>query len=174
MVSTIRGRVSSKGSTWLTGAEVSCGGATSNVLADGSYSLTGLSQGTCELKASLKGYTSVTEEVNLLENGILEVNLVLSKAVGNATISGTVTDGNSLLPLRSGRVIMVLPIANRYADIDLHGHYEFSELIAETYKLYLSVPGYEEQEAEVKVAECQMLSYNFSCRQVRVEDPPWG
>ncbi len=174
MVSTILGRVSSKEGTWLTGAEVTCGGATSNVLADGSYSLTGLSQGTCELKANLKGYTSVTREVNLLENGTLEVNLVLSKAVGNAKISGTVTDGNSSLPLGSGRVILVLPIANRYTDIDPHGHYEFSELTADTYKLYLSIRGYEELEAEVKVAEGQTLSHNFLCRQVRVEEPPWG
>ncbi len=174
LVSNIRGRVSSEEGTWLSGAKISCGEVTSNALADGSYLLTNLSHGKCELEASLKGYTSIIKEVDVPENDTLEINLVLSKAVGNARIIGTVTDKDTSQPLRNGRVILILPIANRYSDIDVDGHYELSGLTAETYKLYLSVPGYEEQEAEETVAAGQTVFHNFSSRQVKMEEPPWG
>jgi len=143
-------------------------------LADGSYLLGDLAPGTHDLEFSFQGYSTRRLSLQVPEKGEVKVDVVLQETIGEGKIGGTVIDSETSRPMREGKVILVLPIANKYAPISGDGHYEFSAVPPGTYKLFASVPGYEEQEAEVIVSNNEQIMRDLRCKRVKTEEPPWG
>lgn len=167
----IHGKVLSDGGSLLAGARVACDGGDTITLFDGTYALA-VEPGTYTLTASLKGFKSQSAEVAVGDDTI-SLDFCLSQATGNSRISGTVYDRETKELLSSGTVILILPIANRYADI-IHGSYEFDGLVEDSYRLIVSADGYEDEKATVDVKDGERKIHDFSCRPVMVIEPPWG
>ncbi len=97
----------------------------------------------------------------------------LPLAWGTSKISGIVYDAVTKKPLTCGTIILIFPIANRYAAIN-NGYYEFDALVEDSYDLVTSIEGYENGKATIAVKENEKKIYDFLCKQVVVVEPPWG
>ncbi len=169
----LSGHVYSTGKSSLKGAKVMCGDIETTTLADGAYFLKGLPVGTLELKAWLQGYQLKTKRLIVKDEETQVVDFYLPEASGTAAISGHIYD-DARNPITNGTVILVLPIANKYAHLDANGYFAFKNLPADTYTLCTSMPGYEDCKAVVEVAEQEKKTYDFVCKAQNIEEPPWG
>ena len=172
----VSGHVHSLSKAALKDAEVTCFGKKTRTLADGFFSLNGLPAGKAKLEVTLQCFKSASKAVTLREGKETTAHLRLSPDTGEAKICGYVYDLESKKTVRGGgTVILVLPIANKYAHVDSKGFYEFAGLPNGSYKLAVSVHGYEENVATVTVSrKNETKKHDFFCRVQEVEEPPWG
>jgi hypothetical protein len=170
----VKGRVSSTEGTWLSGAIITCGKATTTALTDGSYTLSGLTPGAYELEARLQGYSGIRMSISIAQDEDLELNLVLTKKKGTSLIRGRVIDAETSQPLHDGKVILVMPISNRYSPINDDGRYLFSEVAEGNYSLHISIPGYVDDGVKITVPEGEPVVQDFICKSMNLEEPPWG
>ncbi|MEM2922309.1 MAG: carboxypeptidase-like regulatory domain-containing protein [Candidatus Bathyarchaeia archaeon] len=168
----ISGHVYSLGGATLKGAKVVCNGVETTTLADGFYVITGITPGTYVVRVSLQGFQSIGKNISLQEEETV-LDFYLPEAKGTAKIHGHVYN-ESKKPLTHGTIILVLPVTNKYTQIDAEGHYEFRDLPADTYTIATSIPGYEDCTAVLTVAEGEIKTCDFTCKSRRVEEPPWG
>ncbi len=172
--SKIYGRVFSEGGAILSGAKITCDGFETTALADGTYLLDGVPPGEFEVKASLQGFKPESRRVSVKDGEAAVLNFSLAAAVGAGKISGHVYDEESGEPITDGTVILILPIANKYARINKDGYYEFANLSPGDYKLSASAPEYEDCEAALTVADGESKSHGFRCKARRAVEPSWG
>jgi len=159
----------------LRGAAVACGEIETKTLADGSFSLDSLDLGTYKVTVGLQGFNTASKAVTLKKGEEVTLDFSLSRATGTAKIHGRVYDVESKKAIgKAGSVILILPVANKYKDIDRNGHYEFENLPAGTYKILTSIPGYGSHDTSLKVTEGEKVTYDFPCRPIDIEEPPWG
>ncbi len=172
----VSGHVHSSNKAALKDAEVTCSGRKTRTLADGFFSLNGLPAGKAKLEVTLQGFKSTSKTVTLREGKETTAHFRLSPDTGEAKICGYVYDSETKKTVRGGgTVILVLPMANKYAHVDSKGFYEFASLPKGSYKLVVSVQGYEENVATVTVnRENETKNHDFFCRAQEVEEPPWG
>ncbi len=106
---------------------------------------------------------------------MITLDFQLSEAIGNAKIYGTVYDAKTKRPITlGGTIVLILPIANRYALLNKNGYYEFNNLAEDSYDLWASIPEYEDERAVVKITEGEEKVQNFYCRPIQIIEPPWG
>jgi len=172
--SKIVGCVLSEWANPIGAAKVTCDGQETMTLFDGSYEFENISVGNYDVSVSLKGFRPERKTVSIKENETKVVNFSLVEARGTSNICGYVRDSRTKRPLSGGRVILTLPVANRYALIDENGFYEFAGLQADTYDIWASVPGYEEIKATVVLADGETKAQDFDCKAQAIEEPPWG
>jgi hypothetical protein len=90
---TITGTVTSSTGTALSGATVSAGSASTTTAANGSYTLANISAGSQTVTASLTGYQSGSQSVNVTAGGTVTANFSLTPSSGSpGTVTGTVTN----------------------------------------------------------------------------------
>lgn len=173
--SKISGHTYSSDGASLKGAKVACNGMETRTLADGFFVLGGLAPGTYEVTVSLQGFKSRSNAVSIQEGEEVTLDFRLSKAVGMAKIRGHVYDVDFKKPVETGgTVVLVLPVANKYNDIERNGYYEFENLPAGTYRILTSVPGYKNGNAIVMVTDDEIKTHDFFCKAQKIEEPPWG
>lgn len=144
-------------------------------LFDGTYTLNHLTPATYEPSVSLKGFQTQTKTVRVEGDEELTLDFCLVRAVGSSRILGCVRNAEGGDPISfGGTVTLILPVANRYASIDGEGCYEFSELAAGAYGLWVSVPGFEEVGATVVVDGAETRVQDFDCPPSKAVEPPWG
>ncbi|UCG45602.1 MAG: carboxypeptidase regulatory-like domain-containing protein [Candidatus Bathyarchaeota archaeon] len=173
--SQISGRIYLSDGTGLKGAHIACGSLETRTLADGSFMLNVANAGTYTVTVSLQGYTSAKKTVSIQQGEAKSLDIQLSKATGTAKIKGYIYDAESkkIVDLE-GTAILVIPVANRYSHIDERGYYEFSNLPSGSYKVRISVPGYADSDAVLALGDAEAKTYDFFCKPLRVEEPPWG
>ena len=173
--SKISGHVYSVDGAVLNSAKVACDGMETKTLADGFFVFDGLTAGTYDVKVSLQGFKSTSRSISTQEGEDVVLDFCLPKALGTAKIEGYVYDVESKEPIEEGgTVILILPVANRYKDIDRDGYYKFENLSADTYKILTSIPGYEDQEVTLTVIDDEIKTNDFLCKIQEIEEPPWG
>ena len=173
--SRITGHVYSEKGIMLGSAKVTCNGKKTITLFDGSYEFKNLEPGTYTITASLKGFKSDSKTVTIQKDEVITLDFHLPQAIGTAKIFGIVYNAETKRPITSGgTVILILPIANRYAPLDKNGYYEFNDLVEDSYDLWASIPGYEDGKATVTVAEGEKKVQDFFCRPTLNIEPPWG
>lgn len=173
--SMIIGHIYDKEGHMLGGAKVICNGKSTVALFDGSFRFEKLVSGKYRITASLGGFQSQSKTVSIKAGETITVDLSLNKAVGTAKIRGCVYDAETGKPIVSGgTVILILPVANKYASTNKDGCYEFANLAADTYEVWASVGGYEEVKAKIAVKRGETKNQDFYCPVKRVVEPPWG
>lgn len=156
-------------------AKLTCGGRKTITLFDGAYEFADLKPATYTIDVRLKGFQSESKKVVVKGGETKTLNFYLNEAGGSAKIHGYVYDAVTGKPVSSvGTVILILPVANRYAVIDKNGHFEFKDLPADTYEVWASVQGYSEEKTTVTLAEDETKKIDFRCRAELFEEPPWG
>ncbi|MCP8309031.1 MAG: carboxypeptidase regulatory-like domain-containing protein [archaeon] len=159
----------------LGGAKVICKGKGTITLFDGTYRFENLSPGTYDITVSLKGFQSQSRTIVIREGETVTLDFYLSEAKGTARICGNVYDAETKKPVTSGgTIILILPIANRYAHLNKNGYYEFTNLVADTYDIWTSISGYEDMKAFITVAEGEAKIQDFYCKPILFTEPPWG
>ena len=169
----IQGSVLSELGSLIGSAGVACNGKKTITLFDGTFCLKDIEPGTYTITASLKGFKSQSRQVTIGKDSKTAVDFRLSLAHGTSKISGMVYDAETKKPLTCGTVIMILPLTNRYAQIN-NGFYEFDALVGDSYDLVTSLEGYENGKATVAVKENERIKHDFSCKQAVVVEPLWG
>jgi hypothetical protein len=173
--SKIFGHVYSADGSGLKSGKVFCGKLETRTLADGLFVFNNLIPGRYEVIASLQGFRTSCEVATTREGEEAIVNLHLSKAEGTAKICGHIYDTRSKTSVSMGGTIkLILPIANKYKDIDKNGYYEFENLPADTYRILTSIPGYADSNVVLAVSDGETKTYDFFCRAQNTEEPPWG
>ncbi|MEM3436944.1 MAG: carboxypeptidase regulatory-like domain-containing protein [Nitrososphaerales archaeon] len=159
----------------LGSVKVACNEKKTLTLFDGFYEFKNIEPGTYTITVSLKGFKSQSKVVNIQKNDIINLDFRLSEAKGTAKIYGIVYDAETKKPITSGgTIIMVLPVANRYALLDKNGRYEFNDLVGDNYDLLTSIPGYEDERVIVTLAEGEKKVQDFYCKPILNIEPPWG
>ncbi|MEM2210738.1 MAG: carboxypeptidase-like regulatory domain-containing protein [Nitrososphaerales archaeon] len=158
----------------LRGVRVICDGKETFTLFDGTYEFNDVKPGTYTISVTLKGFKSDSKTITLKEGETVVTNFQLSEAVGNAKIHGSVYDAETNKPITGGTVTLIMPISNRYASLNKNGYYEFKNLVGDTYELSVSIPGYKDEKAIVKVNDGEEKIQNFYCKPVRIIEPCWG
>lgn len=159
----------------LGGAKVICNGNSTVALFDGSFRFENLAPGTYTITASLRGFQSQSKTVFIKEDETITLDFSLNEAVGTAKIRGCVYDAETGKPIASGgTVVLILPFANKYVSINKDGCYEFTNLIADTYDVWVTIGGYEEVKATIAMKEDETKIRDFYCKVKRIEEPPWG
>lgn len=169
----IQGSVLSERGSLLGGAEVACNGKKTITLFDGTFGFRDIEPGTHTITASLKGFKSRSRRVTIEKDSKATVDFHLPEVKGTSKISGRVYDAETKKPLTCGTVILILTLANRYAQIN-NGYYEFDALVEDSYDLVTSLEGYENGKATIAVKENEKKIYDFLCKQVVVVEPSWG
>ena len=173
--SQIHGHLYSKENALLNGAKVSCNELETVTLADGFYVFDNLPSGNYRVVAELKGFQSETKQVSLRDNDVIVLDFYLSKALGTAKIRGRVYDKETGEPILSGgTIILILPVSNKYADIDVKGYYEFENLSADTYSVSTSIPKYDDIETILTVSDGETVTHDFFCIPNKDVEPAWG
>lgn len=172
-VAWITGHVySEKGST-LGSANVACNGESTITLFDGTYEFKNIEAGKITVTASLKGFKSQSKTVTIKKDSTLTLDFHLSEATGTSRIYGRVYDAETGKPVISGAVILILPIANRFAQLK-EGFYEFDNLAGDSYDLVTSLPGYEDEKAAIDVGDGEEKIQDLHCKPLKLVEPPWG
>lgn len=169
----IQGSVFSEGGSLLGSAQVACNGKKTITLFDGTFEFRDIEPGTYTITASLKGFKSLSRRVTIDKEGKVAVDFHLPLASGTSKICGSVYDAVTKKPLISGTVILIFPIANRYAQIN-NGYYEFDALVEDSYNLITSIEGYEDEKAAIVVGENEKKILDIFCKPALVIEPPWG
>lgn len=173
--STISGHVYSRSGALLHGATIICASIRTVSLADGRYVLDGLTPGDHELDVSLQGYDRERRRVHLSEDEDVVVDFHLSRSHGEGTISGFVYDDDTgAPPAKNGTVLLILPITNRYSQIDRDGRYGFTTLPPGEYRLATSIPGYEDVVVALTLAAGETKLHDFLCKERKTVEPAWG
>jgi hypothetical protein len=170
----ILGHVYSRSGARLNSASVTCNDLVTTTLADGAYCFPNLSPDTFVLTVTLKGYQSATQTLIITDATTHTVNFQLTKATGTASITGHVFDSETRHPLKTGTIILILPISNQYSTIQTDGSYTFIKLPKGTYKLITSIPEYNDCEHEVVLTEGESKIQDISCTRNREVEPAWG
>ena len=171
----ISGRVRSKDGAMLQGAEVTCNQIRTRTLADGSFILKDLRPAKYKVTISLQGFKPTSRSIIIRGEEDVVQDFLLLGATGTAKIFGQVLDAESKKTAnRMGTVILVLPTANRYRNVDEDGYYEFDNLPAGRYAVSTSISGYEDENVVQSIAEGETKKIDFFCRPRRTEEPPWG
>jgi hypothetical protein len=172
--SKISGYIRSVDKRALKDARVACHGMETRTLANGSFAFQDLDPGTYKVRVTLQGYKPTSKTVSTYSGEETSVEINLRSSTGTAKICGHVYDAESKKPIRQGTIIMILPVANKYRDVDGNGYYEFPCLSSDTYKIVTSITGYEDGNATLKVANGENKNHDFLLKTMRVEEPPWG
>jgi len=173
--SKISGHVYSKSGTIIHGAKVRCNEQITHTLADGYYFFNDLGPSIFELSVTIQGFQPETKTVAIKVNEHVTLDFYLNNAVGNASIQGHVYDSETRKPIvDKGTVILILPVFNKYAHIDVDGAYIFNELEAGTYTLFASVPGYYDCKIVLTINEGESKIQDFFCRLNKDIEPAWG
>jgi hypothetical protein len=172
-IGTVKGRVLSERGSILGSAEVACDGKKTITLFDGTYEFKNLEPGTYTVTASLKSFKNLSRIATIEKDSKVTVDFHLPEASGNSKISGRVYDVETKKPITSGAVILILPVTNRYVQIN-NGFYEFDNLAEDRYNLVTSIEGYEDGKAAIAVKENEKKIYDFFCKPVLVIEPSWG
>ncbi|VVB93436.1 Carboxypeptidase regulatory-like domain protein [uncultured archaeon] len=171
----INGHVYSEGGSALGSAGIACNGGKSVTLFDGAFELENIAPGTYSITASLKGFKSQTNTVTVEKDRTATIDFYLPQAAGTSKICGTVYDAGTGRPVASGgTVILILPVANKYANLDKEGRYRFINLVGDGYNMVTSVSGYEDGKATIDVGEGKKEIQDFHCKPVLPVEPPWG
>lgn len=169
----IQGSVLSEGGSLLGSAQVQCNGKKTITLFDGTFEFRDIEPGTYTITASLKGFMSQSKSVTIDKEAKVAADFHLPEAWGTSKISGIVYDAVTKKPLTCGTVILIFPIANRYVAIS-NGHYEFNNLVEDSYNLITSIDGYEDEKAATVVGEDEEKILDIFCKPALVIEPPWG
>jgi len=171
----ITGHVYSLKGSPLGSAKVTCNEKKIITLFDGSYEFKNIEPGTYTITVNLKGFKGDSKKVTIQKDDMITLDFQLSEAIGNAKIYGTVYDAKTKRPITlGGTIVLILPIANRYALLNKNGYYEFNNLAEDSYDLWASIPEYEDERAVVKITEGEEKVQNFYCRPIQIIEPPWG
>jgi hypothetical protein len=159
----------------LGGAKVSCSDEETITLFDGTFEFSSIRSGTGLVTASMKGYQSQTQKIEITEGSTACLNFQLQESIGTAKIFGNVYDYETKRPVSCrGTVILILPVANLYVHTESDGYFEFTRLPEDKYEILVSIAGYEMAKDVVSVGEGEQVKRDFLCRSVRTEQPPWG
>ncbi len=169
----IQGSVFSERGSLLGSAQVACNGKKTITLFDGTFEFRDIEPGTYTITASLKGFKSQSRRITIEKEGKVVVDFHLPEALGTSKLCGSVYDAVTKKPLTCGTVILILPIANRYAAIN-NGYYEFDALVEDGYNLITSIEGYEDEKAATVIGENEKKNLDIFCKPVLVVEPPWG
>lgn len=172
--SRICGRVFSYSGMILSGATLTCDGTEIATLADGSYTFSDLKPGNYDIKVRLHGFQSIDKNVRVHEDEDSIQDFYLSEALGSAKIYGHVIEDATGKPVNQGTVILILPVANKYANIEKDGYYEFTNLPTGTFTISTSLSGYEDVDTILRLEENETKKYDFLCKAIEIEEPPWG
>lgn len=171
----INGHVYSEGGSALGSAGIVCNESRSVTLFDGAFELGNMAPGAYSITASLKGFKSQTSTVIVEKDKTATIDFYLPQAKGASKICGTVYDAETGKPLISGgTIILVLPVTNKYANLDKEGRYRFIDLAGDGYNMVTSVSGYEDAKVTADVGEGMEKIQDFYCKPVLPVEPPWG
>jgi hypothetical protein len=142
----------------IAGATVNVAGISTASLADGSYSVSNLTPGQKSIIASKENYTSVTVTVTIVGNQTTPQDLILARKTG--TITGKITEGQTLNPIRNAEVEL-LPFPLTFANTDSGGNYTMTGVPTGQQVIIATAPGYYAQIALVTVTADQTSFKDF-------------
>jgi len=159
---TISGTVTS-GGTGLIGATVAytgpLSGSTSTSDGAGDYQLTNLSAGTYQVTASKSGYSPQTIEVTVTAGGTETGNNFILLAGSSGSITGTVTDAQTSLPISGATVTDGI---NAPVTTDTHGNFVLEGVTPNSYTVTVTAASFVTGSASVTVNASANTTQNFS------------
>jgi Carboxypeptidase regulatory-like domain len=150
----IGGKVTNSSTTNpISGASVSCTGtptcAATSTDTSGNYTLPNLAAGTYQVTVSATGYATQTLPVTVTSGSAATQNFSMTPASGS--ISGTVTDSSTTLPISGASVSCTgTPICTGTTTAS-NGTYTLSNLASGTYSVQVTASGYANGSASVPV-----------------------
>ena len=157
------------------GATVTCNGAETKTLFDGSYKFEDLEPGSHIVEIALEGYRRQRSQIETEEGGEAVLDFHLEPEEGDAKIYGYVLDEVTSEPVKmGGSVYMYRSTSNRNIPIDPRtGYFELAHLPSGTYTIWTSILEYEDKKKTVVVKEGEERRENFLIRKAEIE-PPLG
>lgn len=128
--------------------------------ADGEHTFTDLAAGVYTIKASKLGYESGKKTINLKSDQDKEISFNLLPLEGTGTVSGTVIDGSTTLPLFGAEVVVLPDGPSAITDGD--GFYDLGELGPDDYELQASKDGYKTRIKNVTLLVTQNKTVDFT------------
>jgi Carboxypeptidase regulatory-like domain/IPT/TIG domain len=149
----------------LSGAGVSCTGTPTcpgtTTIANGAYSLDGLTEGTYQVTVSQPNYASQTIGVTVGPGGTPSQNFALVPNQGS--ITGQVTDSSTTHPIQNASVTCTGAPACTPTSTDINGNYTLTGLTEGTYQVTVSDPGYATSSLPISVTPgANLTGENFA------------
>ena len=157
------------------GVKITCDGYETITLFDGTYKFTDLKPSNYTVTVNLKGFQVQSKTVEAKADIVTVADFRLVEAVGDAKVYGYVYDDEAKQPITSGgTVILILPVSNRFANINREGYFEFSKLPLDTYEIYTSIHKYIDKKIVVTVMQGETKRVDIYCTHEPFEEPFWG
>jgi thermitase len=148
----------------LSGAQVTDGTRTTTTDATGEYTIAVVPAGTYQVTASRSGYESSSLTVNVISGSSAVANLSLTEAILPGSITGSVIDAKSGLPIVGAAVTD----GTRTTITDLAGEYTIADVPPGTYRVTASKNGYESASLLATVVSGGNALADFSLTEVSV------
>lgn len=166
----ITGKVSdSSGGNAIIGATVSDGTRTSLTDATGSFTLSNIPEGTCNVTAAATGYQSITATFSVVAGVTDKLDFSLTKTVTTGTITGKVTDKSSGFPIAQATV----SDGTRTSLTGEDGSYILNDVPSGTYNVTASATGYEGISIITLVTAGSTTSVNFALSKLYSPPKMW-
>lgn len=135
---------------------------------DGTFSLSGLSEGTIKVEITLGGYQPVSFTGTALANSILDLGVVrlMPVARDNSTLYGRVVDADTGVPIASATV----SADNQTANSGVDGSYELNNINAEIFALSVEAEGYQLANAQIHITEYGRVLLDVPLHKIRVSN----
>jgi hypothetical protein len=140
----------------INGASVSYFGGSATSDSSGTYSMSGLPDGTVRLTAATFGYTSISAMVPISSDTPATQNFALDPQPGS--IAGTVTDSLTGQPLAGASVTY----SGSSTSSDGNGRYSFTDVVEGTYSVSVNTTGYNAQSQQVVVGPGASITIDFA------------
>lgn len=158
---TVAGTVTDSANNPLNGASVVSGSSITTTAADGTYTLTSVPAGAATVTASLTGYQSASQTVNVSSNATITANFALAAAPPpppTGTVSGTVTNISNGVALAGATVQWNTTTATANGS----GVYTLNNVTSGTQTITASATGYLPRSASVNVSGSTTLNFQLA------------
>lgn len=135
---------------------------------DGSFSLSGLSEGAINVEITLDGYQTISFTGTALANSIIDLGTVhLTPAVlDHSTLYGRVVDADTGIPITNATV----SADNQTTSSGVDGAYELNNIRADIFALSASAEGYQLANAQIHIAEYGRVSLDIPLHKIKVSN----
>lgn len=135
---------------------------------DGSFSLSGLSEGTVNIEITLNGYQAVSFTGTALANSIIDLGTVrlTPAAPDHSTLYGRILDADTGVPIANATV----SANNQTTSSGVDGSYELNNIQAEVFALAVEAEGYQLANAQIQIAEYGRVLLDVPLHKIKVSN----
>ncbi len=135
---------------------------------DGSFSLSGLSEGTVDVEIGIDGYQSVSFKGTALANSIIDLGTVRLTPIAQnrSTLYGQILDADTGVPIANATV----SADNQTTRSGVDGFYELSNIHADMFALSVEAGGYQLANSQIHVSEYGRVLLDIPMNKIKVSN----